>query len=84
MQKIEMYTTNFCPYCARAKMLLQKKNVLFTEYAINSNPSLRKEMMARSKSHTVPQIFIANQSIGGCDELQALKHSGQLDKILSQ
>lgn len=82
MQKVEIYTTKYCPFCVRAKMLLQQKNVAFTEYAVDKTPSLRKEMMARSKGRTVPQIFIAKQPIGGCDELYALERKGQLDKLL--
>lgn len=82
MQKIEIYTTKYCPYCVRAKMLLQQKNATFTEYAIDKTPKLRKEMMARSRAHTVPQIFIGKQHIGGCDELYALERKGQLDKLL--
>jgi glutaredoxin 3 len=82
MQKIEIYTTKYCPYCVRAKMLLQQKNATFTEYAIDKTPNLRKEMMARSRARTVPQIFIGKQHIGGCDELHALERKGQLDKLL--
>lgn len=84
MLKIEIYTTKFCPFCVRAKMLLTQKGVSFTEFAVDNVPDLRKTMMQRSGgAHTVPQIFIDDKHIGGCDELYALERQSQLDKILT-
>ncbi len=84
MPKIEIYTTVFCPFCVRAKMLLTQKNATFIELAVDETPGLRKKMMARSGGHTVPQIFINDQHIGGCDELYDLERKQQLDKLLTQ
>jgi len=83
MPNIELYTTQFCPYCVRAKMLLKQKNVRFKEYAVDKTRGLKQKMMDRSGGHTVPQIFINDQHIGGCDELYALERKGQLDQLLS-
>ena len=80
---IEIYSTRFCGYCIRAKALLQKKQVQFTEYAIDANPELRREMEERSGRTSVPQIFINNFHIGGCDELVALDRRGELDSLLA-
>ncbi len=84
MPKIEIYTTVFCPFCVRAKMLLTQKNVTFIELAVDETPGLRKKMIARSGGHTVPQVFIDDQHIGGCDELYDLERTQQLDKLLTQ
>jgi glutaredoxin 3 len=84
MPHIEIYTTKFCPYCIRAKMLLKQKNVNFEEYAVDKTPGLRNKMIKRSGGKTVPQIFIQGKHIGGCDELYALERQDQLDKLLSQ
>jgi len=82
MAEVIIYTTSYCPYCVRAKELLKQKNVAFTEIRIDSQPELREEMMARSGRHTVPQIFINGQSIGGCDDLHALDDQGKLNTLL--
>lgn len=84
MKKIEIYTTKFCPYCVRAKHLLERKGAEYVEYAVDRDSALRKEMMKRSKGHTVPQIFIGDNHIGGCDELYALERANKLDKLLSK
>jgi glutaredoxin 3 len=84
MPQIEIYTTQFCPFCVRAKMLLKQKNTTFTELAVDKTAGLRQKMMARSGGHTVPQIFINEQHIGGCDELYSLERKGQLDSLLNQ
>jgi len=84
MPNIEIYTTKFCPFCVRAKHLLSQKNVTFKELAIDKTANLRKQMMARSGGHTVPQIFIDNKHIGGCDDLFALERNGKLDPLLTK
>lgn len=82
MAKILIYTTNYCPYCVRAKDLLKSKNLEFTELNIENDDRLREEMMQKSGRRTVPQIFINDVAIGGCDDLYALNRSGQLDEML--
>lgn len=83
MPHIEMYTTFFCPFCSRAKNLLKQKGVDFTEISVDGDPALRRQMTERSGGgRTVPQIFIDNKPIGGSDELVALDHSGELDRLL--
>jgi glutaredoxin 3 len=77
-----IYTTRFCPFCVRAKQLLDKKNVSYKEIAVDNDPSLRQKMMQKSGLHTVPQIWINDKHIGGCDELYTLQRSGQLDTLL--
>ncbi|MDA1323665.1 MAG: glutaredoxin 3 [Proteobacteria bacterium] len=80
---VEMYTTLFCPFCTRAKSLLKKKGVEFTEIGVGGDPSLRQRMSERSGgARTVPQIFIDGKPIGGSDELAALDGSGELDRLL--
>ena len=84
MAKIEIYTTTMCPYCIMAKRLLKKKGLEFTETDLWQEPGKRGEMLERASGrHTVPQIFIDGQGIGGCDELHALEHSGELDTMTS-
>ncbi len=83
MPTIEMYTTFFCPFCSRAKNLLKKKGVEFTEIGVDGDPTLRQQMTERSGGgYTVPQIFIDGKAIGGSDELVALEMSGELDRLL--
>jgi len=78
-----MYTTLFCPFCSRAKNLLKKKGVEFTEISVDGDPALRQQMTERSGGgRTVPQIFIDGKAIGGSDELAALEGSGELDRLL--
>lgn len=82
MKKIIIYSTLICPYCVRAKMLLKRKGLDLQEIIISDEKS-RDEMIAKAGGkRTVPQIFIGDEHIGGCDELHALESSGQLDKIL--
>ena len=84
MAMVEIYTSRFCGYCARAKLLLQDKGVGFKEMDVNSEPGLRQKMTDRANGSTsVPQIFINGEHIGGCDELYALERSGQLDPKLA-
>ncbi|MBF2003792.1 MAG: glutaredoxin 3 [Synechococcales cyanobacterium C42_A2020_086] len=81
--QVEIYTWQTCPYCIRAKMLLQWKGVKYTEYKIDGNGAARVKMAERANGRrTVPQIFINNQHIGGCDDLYALDRQGKLDPLL--
>ena len=84
MAKIEMYTTPFCGYCARAKSLLEKKGAAYEEVDVMMDEKKRTEMRERAKRSTVPQIFINGQHIGGSDELAALEQAGKLDAMLAQ
>ena len=80
--KIEIYTAMFCGYCIHAKSLLKKKGVAFDEVDVTFKGKLRREIQERSKSHTVPQVFINGKFIGGCDELMRLEQDGKLDRLL--
>ncbi len=82
MAEIVMYGTLYCPYCVRAKALLEKKQVPFEEIRVDIEPAKRAEMMRRGGGRTVPQIFIDGTPIGGCDELYALEHQGRLNELL--
>ena len=83
LRKIEIYTTLFCPFCIRAKQLLDSKGVMYYETDVTTRLSLRKAMTERAGGRTsVPQIFIDGQHIGGCNDLLALERSGQLDRLL--
>jgi glutaredoxin 3 len=84
MARIEIYTTPWCGYCARAKALLEKKGAAYQETDVMEDAVKRAEMRERSKRTTVPQIFINGQHIGGSDELAALEHAGKLDALLAQ
>lgn len=79
---VKMYSTRFCPYCIRARMLLDSKNVAYTDIAVDANPGLRREMMETSGRHTVPQIWIGELHVGGYDDLALLERQGRLDKLL--
>lgn len=81
---IEIYTTGYCGFCVRAKALLDRKNLEYREIRVDDDPERRKEMMERSQRRTVPQIFINDETIGGCDELFALERSGKLDEMTSR
>ncbi len=83
MAKIEIYTSPFCGFCHRAKQLLNSKGAGFTEYDVMMNRGEKARMVARADGRqTVPQIFIDDRHIGGCDELHALDHAGKLDPLL--
>ena len=84
MQKVVMYTTDWCGYCARARALLTRKNVPFEEIDVDARPEARAEMMKRSGRTSVPQIFIGETHVGGSDDLHALEASGGLDPLLNQ
>lgn len=84
MSKVELYTKGHCPYCHRAKALLQSKGVEYQEYPIDIQPELRDEMLTRANGgYTVPQIFIDDKHIGGCDDLYALESENKLDPLLA-
>ena len=83
MVRVEVYSTLFCPYCTRAKSLLEKKGVDYVNIDVMEDTSKRDEMVERSGGRqTVPQIFIDGEPIGGCDELYALDRTGKLDAKL--
>ena len=79
---ITLYVTGWCPYCQRAKQLLTQKSLVFDEINVDDDAKFREEMMARSGRRTVPQIFIGDKHIGGCDDLFALDGSGELDRLI--
>jgi glutaredoxin 3 len=78
MARIEVYTTPFCPYCVRAKRLLQERGLVYEEFDVAMDDALREQIIGRSGRRTVPQIFIDDRSIGGYDELAELDASGEL------
>ena len=82
MSKVVVYSTLLCPYCHRAKALLRKKGVHFTEIDVGMDREKREEMEARAHRHTVPQIFVDDKHIGGSDDLYALDAEGKLDSLL--
>ena len=82
MAKVELYTTAWCPFCVRAKQLLNSKNVAFEDTDVDREPQQRAVMMQRGGARTVPQIFINDHAVGGCDELFALERAGELDALL--
>jgi glutaredoxin 3 len=83
MAKVEVYTTMFCPYCSRAKALLEHKGIAFEEISLDEEPQRRTEMVKRANGgRTVPQIFINGEHIGGCDDMFALEQAGKLDPKL--
>jgi glutaredoxin 3 len=82
--KVVMYATSWCGYCARARALLESKQVAFEEIDVEARPEARAEMIARSGRRTVPQIFIGETHVGGCDDLHDLDASGALDPLLKQ
>jgi glutaredoxin 3 len=82
--KVLIYATGWCGYCARARALLESKQVAFEEIDIEARPEARAEMIARSGRRTVPQIFIGEKHVGGSDDLHDLEASGALDPLLKQ
>ncbi len=79
---VVMYSTRFCPFCMRARSLLDGKGIEFADIAVDEQPQLRREMMQRSGRQTVPQIWIGEQHIGGFDDLALLERQGRLDELL--
>jgi glutaredoxin 3 len=82
MRSVVIYTTRFCPYCVRAKQLLTHKDVDFTEIAVDGNRELRRDMEAKSGRYTVPQIWVGDRHVGGCDDLYELERRGELNSLL--
>ena len=85
MQTVEIYTSAFCGFCHAAKRLLTQKGVTFTEFDVGRDPGLRQTMLKRAHGrHTVPQIFIGDMHVGGCDDLIALDQRGALLPLLGR
>ena len=82
MPDVVLYTTRFCPFCTQAKQLLASKGVQYREIAVDNDPELRLEMMNLSGRRTVPQIWIGDTHVGGCDDLWVLERSDSLDSLL--
>lgn len=83
MAEVVIYSSNTCPYCMRAKQLLHRKGVAFTERVVDGDRALRQEARDRSGRGTVPQIWIGATHVGGCDDLYALERAGRLDPLLA-
>ena len=84
MANIRIYTTPYCPYCVRAKQLLRQKQAAFDDIDVSNDPEQRQALVALTGQRTVPQSFINDQSIGGCDDLFALERAGRLDALINQ
>ncbi len=82
MKRVRMYTTRFCPYCVMAKRLLQGRGIAVEEIRVDEDSTCREEMMRITGRRTVPQIFIGETHVGGCDDLRALDRAGKLDPLL--
>lgn len=80
--EIIVYSSGFCPYCVRAKQLLERKGAAFNEIRVDHEPQEREIMETRSGRRTVPQIFIGEHHVGGYDDLAALDRAGELDPLL--
>jgi glutaredoxin 3 len=84
MPKVIVYSTTVCPYCVRAKMLLDKKGATYEEINLTKNPDRHNEMLEKTGGkRTVPQIFIGDKHVGGCDDLYELELDGELDGLLA-
>ncbi|MCV6615428.1 MAG: glutaredoxin 3 [Cellvibrionaceae bacterium] len=83
MSTVTIYSSDFCPFCHRAKALLASKGVTFKELNVDGDPKLRQEAMRKSGQRTVPQIWINSQHVGGCDDLYALERAGRLEPLLA-
>ncbi len=81
--EVVIYSSNYCPFCFRAKSLLKSKGLSYREVVVDGNPALRDEMEHRSGRYTVPQIWIGDVHVGGCDDLHALESAGELDRLLN-
>jgi len=85
MAKVEIYTWRTCPFCVRAKALLDGKGVTYTEYSVDGDEAARDAMAARGDGRrSVPQVYINDQHMGGCDDLHALERAGKLDVLLAE
>ncbi|MBX9763181.1 MAG: glutaredoxin 3 [Pseudomonadaceae bacterium] len=82
MQPVVIYSSDWCPYCIRAKQLLTSKGVAFNEIRVDGQPDVRAEMTRKAGRTSVPQIWIGDTHVGGCDDLHALDRSGKLDTLL--
>ena len=82
MSDIYLYTPRFCPFCLQAKQLLDSKGLIYSEISVDGDPELRMEMMNLSGRRTVPQIWVGETHVGGCDDLWALERSGKLDNLI--
>jgi glutaredoxin 3 len=83
MSPVTIYTTPICPYCLNAKQLLKRKGAAFTEIDVSRDNAAREAMMTKSGRRTVPQIWIGERHVGGCDDLYDLDRAGQLDPLLN-
>lgn len=84
MHNITIYTTTYCPYCVKAKDLLKRKGLEYEEINVENQPELREALVVKAGGRkTVPQIFIGDHHVGGCDDLYALDKTGELDKLLN-
>jgi len=83
MSKVQIYTTQICPYCHRAKALLRDKGVAYEEVDVMAIPGARDKMIDRTGRTSVPQIFVGDTHVGGCDDLYALESKGALDPLLA-
>ncbi len=84
MAEVKVYVTDYCPYCTRAKGLLKRKGVPFTEVDVSDDPEARAWLVSATGMRTVPQIFIDGKPVGGSDDLHALDRTGELDKLLGR
>ena len=82
MKPVKIYTTQTCPYCVRAKKLLQKKNVAYQEIDVSWDDEAQMQLMQSTGRRTVPQVFIGDTHVGGSDDLYALEQRGELDALL--
>ncbi|KAB0547941.1 glutaredoxin 3 [Pseudomonas argentinensis] len=83
MANVVIYSSDWCPYCIRAKQLLTSKSVSFDEIRVDGKPDVRAEMTRKAGRTSVPQIWIGDTHVGGCDELYALERAGKLDALLN-
>lgn len=82
MAKVIIYSSDYCPYCVRAKQLLASKGVAFEEICVDGKPAVRAEMASKAGRTSVPQIWVGAIHVGGCDDLHALERAGKLDALL--
>ena len=83
MKPVIVYSSDYCPYCMRAKYLLESKGVDFEEIKVDGKPQVRAEMSQKAGRTSVPQIWIGSTHVGGCDDLYALERAGKLDSLLA-
>ncbi len=84
MAKVIIYSSDWCPFCVRAKTLLEKKGIAFEEIRVDGKPDVRAAMAKKAKRTSVPQIWIDELHVGGCDELFALERAGKLDALIAK